>query len=73
MSGDTLLEETTMTDTPFGRQPQKVTVCIYGDPKDVEFWAGHLSRAAEYKGDDVQRNVVDDRSIFVIHPRAVND
>lgn len=62
-----------MTNSPFGRQPKKVTVRLDGEPQDVEFWARHLARAAEYKGDDVQRNIVADSSIFIIHPRAVND
>lgn len=57
----------------FGRQPEKVRVRLEGDPRDVEYWARHLARAAEFKGDYVQRNIVGDGSIFDIHPRAVND
>lgn len=62
-----------MSDAPFGRQPEKVTIRLDGDHRDVEYWARHLARAAEFKGDYVQRNIVGDSSIFVIHPRAVND
>lgn len=62
-----------MSDSPFGRQPEPVTVRLDGDPRDVEVWARHLARAAEYKGDYVQRNIVGDGSIFKIFPRAVND
>lgn len=62
-----------MTDNPFRRQPQKVTVRLDGEPQDIDYWAKHLAKAAEFKGDDVQRNIVGDGSIFVIHPRAVND
>jgi hypothetical protein len=57
----------------FGRQPQKVTVRLDGEPEDVQRWARILARHAEQHGDDVQRNIVGDGSIFVIHPRAVND
>lgn len=73
MSGDTLLEETTMTDSPFRRQPQKVTVRLEGEPQDVAHWLNRLASAAEYKGDDVQKNIVTGTSTFVIYPRAVND
>lgn len=63
-----------MSDEPFGRQPGKVTIRIDGDhPEDVQFWARHLARAAEFKGGYVQRNLVGDGSMFRIHPRAVND
>lgn len=62
-----------MSNKPFGRQPLKVTVRLDGEPEDVQYWARHLARAAEFKGDMVQRNIVGDGSIFVIHPRAVND
>lgn len=62
-----------MSNEPFGRQPGKVTVRLDGDPRDVQEWARHLARAAEYKGDYVQRNLVGDGSMFAIHPRAVND
>lgn len=62
-----------MSTEPFGRQPQKVTVRLDGEPQDVQYWARELARRAEFKGDYVQRNIVGDGSIFVIHPRAVND
>lgn len=60
-------------NSPFGRQPKRVTVRLDGEPEDVQFWARHLARAAEYKGDYIQRNLVGDGSMFAINPRAVND
>lgn len=63
-----------MSHEPFGRQPQPVTVRLDGDPRDVEYWARELARRAEFKGDNVQRNVPGDGgTVFIIHPRAVND
>ena len=54
----------------FGRQPQKVTVTLAGDPEDVGYWRGQLARLAEFKGDTVAKITNDS---FVIFPRAVND
>ena len=59
-----------MTDEPFGRQPKSVTVSITGEWEDMVYWARHLKRAAEFKGDDIQTI---SEATFTIHPRAVND
>jgi len=55
---------------PFGRQPKPVTVLLFGEAPDVEFWQRELARRAEFKGDSVQRA---NPAGFVIYPRAVND
>lgn len=34
-----------MTDNPFRRQPQKVTVRLDGEPQDIDYWAKHLAKA----------------------------
>lgn len=63
-----------MSNEPFGRQPKPVTVRIEGgEAQDVEFWALHLARAAQYKGDNVQKSIVREGCAFTIYPRAVND
>ncbi len=59
-----------MSDDPFGRQPQPVTVTLDGDPKDVSYWLHKLKRRAEFKGDQVECH---SPNIFTIYPRAVND
>lgn len=68
-----MIREGISPDAPFRRQPQKVTVRLEGDQQDVAPWLNRLASAAEYKGDDVQKNIVDGVSTFVIYPRAVND
>lgn len=68
-----------MTDEPFGRQPKPVKVTITGEnAADVLDWIRHLSRAAEYKGDNVQMGtghhyLSESTKEFTIYPRAVND
>ncbi len=59
-----------MTDEPFGRQPQPITVSFKGDTIDVAYWLRELARRAEFKGDVVER--ISEHS-FRIYPRAVND
>jgi hypothetical protein len=64
-----------MTDTPFGRQPQPVTVTVKGEPEDVRYWLRDLMRRAEFKGDMTQAGAFIDsfEAQFTIYPRAVND
>lgn len=59
-----------MIDEPFGRQPKPVKVTLDGESIDVEFWARHIKRACEFKGDLVEFKHA---NIFTIYPRAVND
>lgn len=59
-----------MSDEPFGRQPQPVTIVLTGAPIDVSYWKQRLMRAAEFKGDMTQNQGLD---TFKIYPRAVND
>ncbi len=59
-----------MNNTPFGRQPQPVTVSLTGEPVDVENWLRNLMRRAESAGDLTQRL---SGNSFIIYPRAVND
>ncbi len=54
----------------FGRQPEKVTVTLSGDMRDVVYWQTELSRRAQFKGDNIVR--VRDGE-FIIYPLAVND
>ena len=56
---------------PLGRQPKPVTVLLYGEPQDVQFWKRELARRAEFKDDRVQQSQFGHG--FVIYPRAVND
>lgn len=60
-----------MIDEPFGRQPKPVTVQLFGDKEDTDYWLGVLATRAEFKGDAVIRLL--SLPAFVIHPRAVND
>lgn len=65
-----------MSDDPFGRQPQPVTVQLIGSaPQDVCYWLKHLKQSAEFKGCSVQvlHNANDGFAGFKIFPRAVND
>jgi hypothetical protein len=64
-----------MTDTPFGRQPQPVTVTVKGEPEYVRYWLRDLMRRAEFKGDMTQACAFIDsfEAQFTIYPRAVND
>lgn len=60
-----------ISDEPFGRQPQIVEVFITGkEPQDIEYWRREFMRRAEFKGD-----LVEPRGMagFIIYPRAVND
>lgn len=59
-----------MSDEPFGRQPEPVSVLLGGNPIDVEYWMRELMRRAEFKGDLTQKN---HHNEFIIYPRAVND
>ncbi len=64
-----------MTDEPFGRQPESVTITISNGPDiDVEYWYRHIKRAVEFKG-DITQDIDNDteRRTFRIYPRAVND
>ena len=64
-----------MTDTPFGRQPQPVTVTVKGEPEDVQYWLRELMNRAGFKGDMVHgREFIDSfEARFTSYPRAVND
>lgn len=59
-----------MTDSPFGRQPQPVTIHINGEQIDVEYWRNKLMHYVENQGPDV--NPIG-YGAFRIFPRAVND
>jgi hypothetical protein len=61
---------------PFGRQPKPVTVTINGDPADVSFWLALLAGKAEFRGDQVTREIGAKTfgvGRFTIYPRAVNE
>jgi hypothetical protein len=63
-----------MSNEPFGRQPEPVTVQLAGNPIDVDYWTRELMRRAEFKGDQVLRvNSDAGYAGFRIFPRAVND
>jgi len=49
----------------FGRQPQPVSVVLYGAPEDVEYWRRELARMAVFKGDNVE---LERKDRFVIYP-----
>ncbi len=61
-----------MSDEPFGRQPQPVTVVMTGDSRDVDYWRrvimGHIERASY--ANCVYNPAKDE---FTIYPGAVND
>lgn len=59
-----------MSDEPFGRQPQPVSVLLTGDILDVDYWMRQFMQRAEFKGDVAQKR---DNFSFVVYPRAVND
>lgn len=58
-----------MTEEPFGRQPQPVTVTILGDLRDVDTYLRKIARYIEGQGDNVQRM----GNQIKIYPRAIND
>jgi hypothetical protein len=60
-----------VSDEPFGCQPKPVTVLLYGEKIDVEYWQRQLVQRAEFKGDVVRQAKFGYG--FVIYPRAVND
>lgn len=72
-----------MTNEPFGRQPQVVIISIAGSETiDVMEWTRKLERYCGNAGDHVQwdgrvrRDIVNPaifRAAFTVHPRAVND
>lgn len=63
-----------MSDEPFGRQPQPVTVQLSGDSRDVDYWQRELMRKAEFMGDQAQLiSCGAGVTVFKIYPRAVND
>lgn len=63
-----------MTDEPFGRQPQPVTVQITGDQRDVDHWQREFVRRVESRGDGAQLSRVGAGAATIkIFPRAVND
>ena len=59
-----------MTNQPFGRQPQPVTVVLAGEQIDIDRYMRRLQRAAESNGESTNWN---NPASFTIYPRAVND
>lgn len=60
-----------MTDEPFGRQPEPVSVIFEGNQIDVDYWYIRFQKLAESAGDITMS--LHNRSGFRIYPRAVND
>lgn len=59
-----------MTNEPFGRQPQPVLLTAVGDQRDIDFYLDKIKRIIETGSHD---NVVRTANQLRIHPRAIND
>lgn len=57
-------------DSPFGRQPEPVTVTVEGNELDMLEWTRFFMLRAQYAGDTVTQF---GPGVFRIYPRAVND
>lgn len=58
-----------MSDEPFGRQPQPVTILLQGEDIDVSYWLSKLRRFLENQGPYISVGT----SSIRIYPHAVND
>lgn len=60
-----------MTDEPFGRQPEPVTITLSGHPLDVEYYKSILMRLVRQRSYDNTMDIAE--GAFKILPQAVNE